>query len=302
MNITKGNKYSKEWFKKRAVNSIRRISDGMWDFSDSLLLYMGSGSDTYEQLQEEESAYFNLVTKPERDYLEMIAGGVASLLPDEFEYIDLGPGTEHKEQFFFDAFNEQDKIFTYIPVDISDQFLDAVAHRTLSKGIPVIRTKASFEELPDVLGESKGLPRFVSLGLTFSNYEPKEILTLLVKIAGEGGYVFINAQIRDRVNMQRLQEVYQADAVDLVNEKVKLLGLDPFQDISPRIADDGFRVWCTVFKSNPLLESIGVKSGDKMMVFQSLRYTEESLKDVLSGFDCLPFDIGKSFVGTVIRA
>jgi hypothetical protein len=293
-------KYNQEWFKERAFKSLKKLDTGIWDFSDSLLIYIGSGDQVYEQLQEEYTSYFKLVTKPEHEYLWHIAKNIADMLPNNFEYIDLGPGTEHKEQFLFDELKKQSKSFTYVPVDISDHFLKMAESHATSQGIPVRRVKASFEELPEALGEST-IPRFVSLGLTFSNYAPQEILKLLTDIAGPNGFVFINAQMRDRVDMVELQKVYQEDAVRLVDDKVRLIGLDPFTDISPRIADNGVRVWCSVINSNPTLESIGIASGDKMIVFQSLRYTKESLESELAQYTHKSFDTESSFIGTIIK-
>ena len=162
--------------------------------------------------------------------------------------------------------------------------------------------KSSFEELPNLLGKSS-TPRFVSLGLTFSNYAPQDILTLLKNIAGENSFVFINAQMRDRVDMAALQKVYQEDGEHLADDKLKLLGLDPETDVSPRIADDGFRVWCSIIKGNAVLDKAGVKEGDQLMVFESLRYTKDDLeneiKKTFSHYKL--FDTGVSFIATLAR-
>lgn len=292
--------YDQKWFTNRAFSSIRKISDGVWDFSDSLLLYTDSGDEIYEQLQEIDTPYFNLITKPEHEYLKSIAYTVASILPDNFEFIDLGPGTEHKEQYLFDELKKQGKNFTYIPVDISDYFLDLAESHASEQGIPVKKIKGSFEELPELLGISH-TPRFVSLGFTFPNYVPKDILDLLESIAGKNGFLFINAQMRDRVDMAELQKVYQEDAEHLVHDKLKLIGLDPCEDVTAMIADDGFRVWCSIIHSKPMLENIGIKSGDKLMVAQSLRYTKESLESALIRFDYELFDTGNSFIAVIIK-
>ncbi len=293
-------KYNQEWFKNRAFKSLQKISEGLWDYSDSLLLYTSTGAEVYEQLQQVDTPYFKLVTKPEHEYLQSIAKSIVDILPSHFEFVDLGPGTEHKEQFLFDELKRQNKTFTYIPVDISDYFLDIAEAHASQQGIPVHRMKASFEELPELLGESAA-PRFVSLGLTFSNYQPQEIINLLTNIAGEHGYVFINSQIRDRVDMVELQKVYQADAVNFVADKVGLIGLDPVNDVAPGLADEAIRVSCSIVRSNEALEEIGIKDGDKLIVFQSLRYTTDSLKDELKNFNHQSFDMGSSFIGTVIK-
>ncbi len=115
------------------------------------------------------------------------------------------------------------------------------------------------------------------------------------------GFIFINAQMRDRVDMKALLKVYQDDAEQLADEKLRLLGLDPSIDISQRIADDGFQVWCTVLHSNDLLRKTGVTVGDRLMVFQSLRYTKDSLELVLQDIAHTSFDSGSSFIASLIK-
>ena len=293
-------KYNEEWFKNRALKSLRKISEGVWDYSDSLLLYISSGTTLYEELQEVDTPYFRLVTKPEHEYLQAIAKSIADLLPNNFEYIDLGPGTEHKEQFLFDELRKQGKTFTYIPVDISELFLNAAESHASKQGIPVRKMKASFEELPELLGKST-IPRFVSIGLTFSNYVAKDVLQLLKNIAGENGFTFINTQMRDRVDMVELLKAYQDDAVHLADDKLRLIGLDPEFNVTPRVADDGFYVSCVVLRSNATLEQIGIKNGDTLIVFQSIRYTKESLQSELRDYDYTVFDTGSSFIGAIIK-
>lgn len=301
MNSEAKQSFGNAWFKERAIKSLKRIADGVWDFSDSLLLYTSAGSDIYEQLQETDSPYYKMVTAPEREYLQSIARDVVSLLPQHFDYIDLGPGTEHKEQFFFDEIKKQGKTFTYLPVDISEHFLAEAQTYGEKQGIDVCALRSSFEQLSGHIA-NRHAPRFVSLGLTFSNYQPQDAIGMVQTIAGENGRCFMNAQMRDRVDMTALQSVYQADAVNMADEKLLLLGLNPQHDVSERVADDGFQVWCTVQRTNALLDGVGVKEGDRLLVFQSLRYTKTQLQDILKALPShQTFDTGSSFIATMIR-
>lgn len=293
-------KYDHEWFKRRAIGSIKKIDQGVWDYSDSLLLYVSSGVETYESLQEIDTPYFKLVTQPEREYLQSIAKDLVQELPSYFEYIDLGPGSEHKEQFIFDEAKKQNKQFAYIPVDISDHYLELAESHTSKQDIKVKKIRASFEELSGLLGEAK-VPRFVSIGLTFSNYVASDVILLLKAIAGKGGFIFINAHIRDRVDMAALQNAYQKDVVTVADEKLRLIGIDPDQDITPRLADDKIQVSGFVLNTNKTLEDIGIKNGDKMILFQSLRYTKNQLEEVLKDTKHTSFDTGNSFIGSVIK-
>ncbi len=295
-------KYNTTWFKNRAFKSIHPITPHTWDYSDSLLLYISSGVEIYESLQETNTQYFKLITQPERDYLQSIAKNVVELLPQRFEYIDLGPGTEHKEQFFFDELKRQGKEFTYIPVDISEHYLTLAEKYAKDQGVPVKTIQSSFEEVAEILGAGS-VPRFVNIGLTFSNYKPQIILDLMKNIAGKDGYVFINSQMRDRVDMVALEKVYAEDALTLADEKIKLLDLNPDTDVTQREANDKIEVWSSIINPTPRLKEMGIDVGDKMLLFQSLRYVPEQLETELkkASEKYRLFDTGESFIAVLIN-
>jgi len=296
-------KYSLDWFEKRAFSSLNKVSNGVFDYSDSLLLYIPGSDEEYEKVQHEGNPYHEIVTAPEREYLERIAKDVVARLPDNFEYIDLGPGSEHKEQYIFDQLVVQRKKCVYRPVDISEKFLDMAASHAEKQSITTEPICASFEELPDVLQKSD-TPRFVSLGLTYSNYKPQEILKLLADIANSDGYVFINSQIRERVDIKRLAEIYGKDVVSITTAKLKLLGLDAEIDVENLHANEGIEMWCSLKNVTPRLAEMGLKIGDRILLFQSLRPSMEKLKHDLdeAGFsNYTMFDIGGSFVGVLIK-
>lgn len=296
-------KYSLDWFEKRAFSSLRKISDGVFDYSDSLLLYIPGSDEEYEKVQHEGNPYHEMVTAPERKYLQQIAKEVVARLPENFEYIDLGPGSEHKEQYVFDQLSEQGKRCVYRPVDISEKFLDMSAKHAEEQGIVAEPVRAAFEELPDILQKSN-TPRFVSLGLTYSNYKPQEILKLLVDMAGSDGYVFIISQIRERVDIKRLVEIYGKDVLFIATAKLKLLGLDAKVDVENLHANEDIQVWCTLKKVTPRLAEMGLRIGDNILLFQSLRPSMEKFEHDLEGAgfsNYTMFDVGESFVGVLLE-
>ncbi len=238
-------RFDTRWFQDRAFRSLQKIRDTEWDYSDSLLLYLPGSDENYDTVQETDTPYHTLVTAPERAYLRDIAEDIVAALPNEFEYIDLGPGTEHKEQFIFDALERAGKRCVYRPVDISERYLKLSAEHAGAQGIAVQPIRSPFEALPQVLGSSR-MPRFVSLGLTYSNYHPEKILPLVKEIAGEGGVVFIEAQIRERTDMDTIQEIYRGVADLMAGDKIRLLGLDPEKDIERSDVTDEVRVWYTL--------------------------------------------------------
>jgi SAM-dependent methyltransferase len=253
-------------------------------------------------LQKTDTPYNKLVTTPEEIYLQSIAEEVVRKLPNEFEYIDLGPGTAGKEKYIFEAAKRQRKKIIYRPVDISKYYLDKSRKHAEEYGLVIKPLQCSFEELPEILGVNNSIPRVVSLGLTFSNFESQGILGLLKRIAGFGGFAFVNSQIRDRIDMNKLKEIYDADIKSISNDKIKFLGLKSDQ-VDNLIADDSVKVWITIKEVSENLRALGVQTGDKFLIFQSLRPTKESLINELERFGEKfdVFDVGDSFVGTLLN-
>lgn len=295
--------YSLAWFTERAFSSLKKISEGIFDYSDSLLLYMPGSDEKYEEMQHTDNPYHEILTAPERRHLEQIAKDIVAHLPENFEYIDLGPGTEHKEQYIFDQLLKQGKRCVYRPVDISQKYLNMATTYAEEQGITTEPVQAAFEELPTIL-QSSSMPRFVSIGATYMNYEPEEILNLLVEIAGNDGYAFINPQIHDRVDTKRFAEIFDKELVPLVTAKLKLLGLDIETDIEDINTNEDHRTWCTLKKVTPRLAEMGLKIGDKLLLFQSLRPSIEKLQHDLdeskfSNYTML--DVGESFIGVFLE-
>ncbi len=127
---------------------------------------------------------------------------------------------------------------------------------------------------------------------------------LLKVISGKAGYCFVNTQIRNRVDMGEIMRIYSEEAKKLIYPKIKLLGLDLENDIVNCEADDGVRVWCTIKNSNDKLRAMGIMNGDKLLVFQSLRYSKQSLEDEISSvFDSYTLhDIGSTFIGVLLKS
>ncbi len=296
------NQYSINWFKKRALESIKPLGVGSWDFSDSLLLYMSESVKVYEEMQKDETPYHELVTKPETEYILRVAGRVASELPNNFYYIDLGPGTENKERFFFESLKMQGKNFIYFPVDISSHFLDVAKNFAVGSDIKTNPILASFEECEKYLPVDDTY-RFASLGLTFVNYHIQDILSLLNRIIGLKGSAFINAHIRERVDIEKIRNLYYVDATEsMIIPKIELLNLKP-EDIGGIEVNDKVEIWCTIKNPTPALAQMGIKSGDRFLVFQSLRYSLDYLKNEIPktfpNYSML--DTGLPFVGFLLK-
>jgi hypothetical protein len=109
-------------------------------------------------------------------------------------------------------------------------------------------------------------------------------------------------QIRDRVDMEEVKKIYDAQVSQVFDPKLKLLGLRT-DDISERVVTDGVTVWYTVGRITPELAAKGMKIGDRLLIFQSLRYTKESLTQAIAPVfpSYTLFDHGGPFIGALLK-
>ncbi len=103
--------------------------------------------------------------------------------------------------------------------------------------------------------------------------------------------------------MDTITATYAKDAREMADSKIAFLGLDIATDIAEIRTDDGIRIWYTLKNSTPELEQKGIYAGDTLLVFQSLRYSHESLEKELAttGDSYQTFDTGSPFIGTLLK-
>ena len=295
---------SQEWFKKRAIEVIEFSKEGeYWDYSDSLITYSPQVIKEYQRAQEIYKKYGEIVTNEEHKFIKSISHDVINELPSEFIYIDLGPGTEHKEKYFFDEIKQQGKDIIYRPVDINKMMLKEAISFAESEGFIVNPIHDSFDKVYKyVQGENRY--KFISLGLTFINYKIEDISSILKRIVSSNGSTFITAQIRERIDIETVKQAYAeigGFSKKLFDIKMSLVGVSPSDYIYE--VDDRIRAWCTIKNPSDLLISKGVKPGDRFLLFRSIRYSENELRELLKKeFDVKYFDKkDNSFIGCLLR-
>lgn len=293
-----------EWFKNRAKESLIKIDETSWDFSDSALFWTDEVVQKYEDAQTKEgNEYKKHVTDAETLYLQKITPNIVDSLPAEINYIDLGPGTENKQDYFIHKMKEDGKSLTYTPVDISKRMVDAAAHHVAEKGVDVFPVNSSFEDMEQFI-DDKDTPRFISLGLTFLNFKIEEILGILKKSMNKNGKTFINTQPREKVkSLEELKKAYSGESIiDIYNQKLKLIGLETSEDIGTIEVTDEVKIYFHVNNPTEYAQSLGIKAGDKIFVFQSMRYPTEFLKSKLEEeFDCEYFETGDDYLAVLLK-
>lgn len=293
---------TEQWFHDEAWKILHRGNDGIWDFSDSSLTYSPASMQSYGDVQQEETEYEKNVTRVEHELLRESAPQLVAHLPKNFSYVDLGPGTEHKEQYFFDELQKSGRKFEYFPIDISAPVLEESSRFASEKKITTHPIIGRFEDLEKTIDQSVPIPRFVSLGATFANYEPEELISLMLRIAGDKGSVMVTAQLRDRIDIENTKKAYrEPQMLKIFEGKLGLLGIQP-DDIECFDVTNDIVVRAKIKNPTPRLVSMGMMQGDWMTVLKSYRHSAEKIEALFRETDYTIYDTGKSFVVIHFRA
>jgi L-histidine Nalpha-methyltransferase len=99
--------------------------------------------------------------------------------------VELGAGAAEKTRILLDALNPVSVTPTFVPIDISGEFLDATATR-LRQEYPHLRVRPVTADLSEGVPETPGLPRpavFAFLGGTIGNFRREGAVRLLSRIS-----------------------------------------------------------------------------------------------------------------------
>jgi hypothetical protein len=109
--------------------------------------------------------------------------------------------------------------------------------------------------------------------------------------------------MRDRTDMLQLRAIYEQAISPLCLDKLKLLGLTIGEHVSVPLVDENNQAWCYVLQTSEQLERLNIKTGDKILLFQSLRYAPEVLETKIkeSAPTYSMYDTGSSFIASLIK-
>jgi L-histidine Nalpha-methyltransferase len=149
--------------------------------------YDETGSALFERITQLDEYY---LTRAERALLERwIPAWVEEFAPAAL--VELGPGSADKSRIILDALVRRVPDALYVPVDVSGDFLHAVADR-LRTEYPGLRVEPEVADMTRELTIIRELPEpawIAFLGSTLGNFEPVGAVRLLRRIA---------AKLRDR--------------------------------------------------------------------------------------------------------
>lgn len=145
----------------------------------SLYFYDEAGSHLFEQICETPEYY---PTRTEASILEHNVHAILAAAGSDLLLAELGSGSSTKTRIVIQAILEDQGPSTYVPVDISGDFLRTVAEELEStyEGLTVHPVAAEYKDGLQRIGEHPAARRLVLfLGSSIGNFEPPEQLGLL---------------------------------------------------------------------------------------------------------------------------
>lgn len=171
---------------RRAVDSavLADVRDGLSRDQKELspkYFYDARGSRLFEEITGLEEYY---LTRTERRMLEsLMPRWVAEAHP--LALVELGAGSAEKSRIILDAMRATGSIGSYVPLDVSADFLQETARR-IRQEYPGFRVIPVVSDMTRELNIPRAVPRpalFAFLGSTIGNFEDEDAVALLTRIA-----------------------------------------------------------------------------------------------------------------------
>ena len=168
----------------------------------SKYFYDEKGSDLFEQIARLDEYY---LTRCEKEILQKNIKEIADYIGSDVMLIELGSGSSYKTRFLLEELSD---LSTYIPVDISEEFLLKTVNRLRLEYpkisiIPVFADYTSRFELPITEGSRQKQVVFFP-GSTIGNFDPQEAQEFLRNIAGitgENSEMLIGVDLKKEIDV-----------------------------------------------------------------------------------------------------
>lgn len=239
--------------------------------------------------QKQAMAYIEMIEKDKfadslhEPIVQLVKNYAKNLIPQhlkKIEFYDLGPGFPKKTLPLLNEIRHKKIPLKYVPVDISKSFLKMTESEVAKSNIISEGINCLFEDLPKQIlpKENYDITRIFQIGLTFNNYRPNSILSLLKELMQVNDYSIIITEFYNKNKLESILTPYK----DIYAEKfnwlaLELMGLDKNDFVyetnyrNQRI-EMGFRP-----KREISFKDISLNINNLIVTAISYRYTEYSL-------------------------
>jgi hypothetical protein len=246
------------------------------------LLYMSDEqADSYLEAMHDPD-YTSSFHCPTVKLIESNLPGIFENLGEAISLIDLGPGYPDKSIPMAKYLKEHGVQCTYIPVDISNSFLEIAAKAMSPLVARVHPIHATFEACSGHIPSSTSQhTTYCMIGLTFMNFMPDQIMPLLKKISRDRGRVIIASElITEHNSTERILSSYRTiEAQQVGFGPLHNLGLSGDEITYHPVFSNGRVELQFRLNGNPneTLQRLGLKEGHIIVTAVSYRYREEEI-------------------------
>ncbi len=145
--------------------------------------YDARGSELFEEITRLPEYY---LTRAEREILVAKASEIVALTHPE-TLVELGAGSALKTRILLDAMGARERAVTYVPVDVSAEFLERT-RRALVEEYPLLRVESLVADITASLDLPRDLPGsvlFAFLGSTIGNFDAASAVALLRRVRAQ---------------------------------------------------------------------------------------------------------------------
>ena len=257
--------------------------------------YDERGSELFEQITELPEYY---LTRAERALLENVIGDIVSLVKP-CSLVELGAGSASKTRIILDAMGEQGCAESYVPIDVSRDFLEATALqlKTEYKEVSIVPVVSDIAE-PFALPEVTSPTLIAFLGSTIGNFPREPAVALLSHLSGlmaPGDRFLLGADLRkDPAIIQRayndskgVTAAFNLNILERLNRELNAnFPIDAF-DHRASYSTDHYRVEMHLVARRamkvviPEIGEIDFAEGESIRTELSYKYDRPSLEDIL---------------------
>jgi uncharacterized SAM-dependent methyltransferase len=262
---------------------------GYFLLNEPHLLYLSDEqADIYLEAMESKD-YSSSFHGPTVDIIKSNLPTIFSNIGAGISLIDLGPGYPDKSLPMVQYLKDQQVPCKYVPVDISQPFLDIAAHHIRPFVEQVYPVHALFETCASqVPAEVYQYATYCMIGLTFMNFPPETLVPLLKDIAGDHGRVVVASEL---LTAQKTTEVV---LTSYRTKEAQAVGFGPLKHLGfqecgvtyqPIFANGRVELHYRLQQGpSEALQTLGVKPGDTLVTAVSYRYSEEQLNQLLGQY------------------
>ena len=229
--------------------------------------------------------FASLVHEPAKQLIEEFKGSILKDIKEPIEFYDLGPGLPTKTIPLLKALQKLKRDFKYIPVDISKSFLKITENKVKKIGVQAHSLNCFFEDLPAKIKYDQKVNRIFFIGLTFDNYRPDKILSLLKKVSNPNSISIIITEFFSSKKKETILIPYRDKHAENFNYLVlKIAGIDKnklkyFTQYKNQRIEMGFTL-----RRDIRVRNLTIKRNTKIITAISYRYTKQALIRTISDY------------------